>query len=160
MTILTVPARPFCPPALETEVVCSPDPQGHQMADRSLGTLESQPQPSGLRIREGLYFIPAWDPEEEARASCTFTGVPLEDARHESRMRVAQAARRRALHGVTWRYERLTVRVRNACGELLATESLSGISSDLPKTRRQALETGLLAQAMEVAQDWAILGLN
>ena len=69
-------------------------------------------------------------------------------------------ARRRVLHGVTWCYERVTARVRNACGELLAAESLSGIPSDMTPEQRQDLESGLLQQALDVAQDWAMLGLN
>lgn len=159
MTLLTA-AVPTTLPALTTETVRVPDPQGHQLADRTLGTLETQPHEGGIRVREGLYFIPAWDPTEEARATMIFTDVPWEDAQHESRMRVAQAARRRVLHGVTWWYERVTARVRNTCGELLATESLSGIPSDMTDTQRQSLEGGLLQQALDVAQDWAVLGLN
>lgn len=153
-------AAPATFPALTTETVRVPDPQGHQFADRTLGTLESQPHEGGIRVREGLYFIPAWDPTEEARATMIFTDVSWADAQHESRMRVAQAARRRVLHGVTWCYERVTARVRNTCGELLAAESLSGIPSDMTPEQRQDLENGLLQQALSVAQDWAMLGLN
>ena len=153
-------AAPITLPALTTETVRVPDPQGHQLADRTLGTLETRPHEVGIRVREGLYFIPAWDPTEEARATMIFTDVSWENAQHESRMRVAQAARRRVLHGVTWCYERVTARVRNACGELLAAESLSGIPSDMTPAQRQDLESGLLQQALSVAEDWAVLGLN
>ena len=159
MTTLSVQAKTL-PPALTTEFKTTPDPDGCQLADIQFGTLHPEARPDSLVLFAGLHFTPAWDVGEEARASEVFLGMTPEAARHEALMRALQAGRRRALCGVTWRYERLTVRVKNAVGEVLACEVIGGIPSDLEKHTRLELEAELHQDALTQARDWAVLGLN
>ncbi|KQR25580.1 hypothetical protein [Deinococcus sp. Leaf326] len=152
-------AHPFRP-ALTSTFTATLEPTAATIADHQLGTLTPTPSAHSVEVRAGLYFTPAWDPEEEARASVCFQDLTPDAARHEAQMRVLQAARRRALHGVTWRFERLTVRIVDHDGTYLAIESLAGVASDLHPDRYQELREALEEAAHDAAQDWAILGLN
>lgn len=160
MTVLTS-LQPELPiPHIQTELSVARDPQGERTADLTFGTLQTTPEPDGIKVRGGLYFTPAWNPQAEAESLEMFTDISASEARHEVLMHVAQAARRRSLYGVTWHYERLSARAKNAAGELLASESLGGIPSDMPQEKRRGIEASLISSVIEQAQDWAILGLN
>lgn len=146
--------------AFTTTLTRSPDPEGGQQADRVLGTLHPDAVPGSVPVRDGLHFLPAWDPEEEAEARVRFLDLTPQEAAREVRSEVMRAARKRALHGVSWRYERVTVRVVSAGGEALACRSVGGVASDQPRHLRAELERDLTGDALADAQDWAILGLN
>lgn len=146
--------------AFTTTLTRSPDPEGGQQADRLLGTLHPDAVPGSVPVRDGLHFLPAWDPTEEALARVRFLDLSTQEAARETLAEVRRAARKRALHGVSWRYERVTVRVVGAGGETLACRSVGGVASDQPKPLRAELERDLTQEALADAQDWAILGLN
>lgn len=157
--------RPALPAAARTPVLTTTftyavDPEEAAVADRTLGTLAPDPGPGSVMVRRGLHFTPAWDPAHEAQARVDFLGEPEDEARHAARMEVLRAARRRAQCGDTWRVQRLTVEVRNAAGDLLACETLSGVASDLETAARAELEADLHWDALRTARDWVILGLN
>ena len=160
MLTYPTPRAPHLQPTLTSTFTATPEPGAGDIADRQLGTLTAMPSAHSVEVRAGLYFTPAWDPEEEARASVCFQDMTPDEARHEAQMRVLQAARRRTLHGVTWHFERLTVRVADHDGTYLAIESLEGVASDLHPDRYQELREALEEAAQEAARDWAILGLN
>jgi hypothetical protein len=151
------PSRPI--PAFTTSLTRAPDPEGGQHADRLYGTLHVDPSPGSVPVRAGLHFRPAWDPAEEMRARERFLELPPAQAQREAHAQVMRSARRRVLHGVSWRYERLTVRV-SAGGEVLACRSVGGVPSDQPRGVRAELERDLSREALADARDWAILGLN
>lgn len=159
MNTLTMQAG-LQPPALTTELKITPDPAGAHLADLQFGTLHPEARTGSYALSETLHFTPAWNVNEEARASEVFLGMPPDQALHEAVMRALRAGRRRVLCGVTWRYERLTVRVKNALGEVLACEAVDGIPSDLDGQARRDLEADLHQEALKQARDWAVLGLN
>jgi hypothetical protein len=147
-------------PAFTSTLTRTPDPDGDRSADRWHGTLHPDPVPGSVPVRAGLHFKPAWDPAAEAHARQRFLDLTPEAATREAQAQVRQAARHRALHGVSWRFERVTVRVLSAGGEVLACRSVGGVPSDQARRVRAELERDLTNEAMADARDWAILGLN
>lgn len=159
MTFWTLPTTPVLP-LLTSEISRRPDPQGEQLANVTLGTLESSPATDWCVQVGGQYFIPAWNPEAEAQAQAAFRDIPLSEALDQARERVQRSAFRRVAYGVSWHYQRLSARVFDVEGNPLSTKSLGGFASDLSLERHRDIEAKLLAQAHEAAEDWAVLGLN
>ncbi len=147
-------------PQITLSLNIQPDAQGQTHGDHAYGTLSPEPRPGSLPVRQGLFFVPAWNPADEIALSVQALGLPLQAARNEAQSRVRRSATRRAALGVDWQYLRLSVRAMNAGGEVLACQSVSGVPSDLPPMQRQQIENDLFDEAMRDAQDWAILGLN
>lgn len=159
MTFWTLPTTPVLP-LLISEISRRPDPQGEQLANVTLGTLESSPDTDWCVQVGGQYFIPAWNPEAQAQAQAAFTDIPLSEALDQAREHVRHSALRRVAYGVSWHYQRLSARVFDVEGTPLSTKSLGGVASDLSLERHRDIEAKLLAQAHEAAEDWAVLGLN
>ncbi|WP_156953090.1 hypothetical protein [Deinococcus frigens] len=136
------------------------DVLSHQHADQAYGTLAPGSRPGSVRLRGGLHFTPAWNPDDEIRVSVQALGTPPDVARQKAWSRVRDSARRRASCGVDWSYLRLTVQAVNVDGEVLARESVGGVPSDLNPVLRAQIESVLHTLARQGAEDWAILGLN